>query len=73
MKIRCSYCGTIHFVPTFYLKFLNIFKNNYSFICQNCFHYNNRIMLFRTIHEVNDKEKNINKIIEAQNVSKRIN
>lgn len=66
MKIRCSYCGTEHSVPIFYLKILNIFKTDYSFICQKCFHYNNRLMRFWTVHNVNEKEKSVNKLVEAQ-------
>lgn len=64
MKIRCSYCGTEHSVPTFYLKFISIFKKNYSFICQNCLKYNNRLLLFRTVHDIDETEKISNKLLE---------
>ena len=73
MKIRCSYCGTVHTVPTFYLKFLSIFKKDYCFLCQNCLHLNNRLIRFWTVHDMNEKEKSANKLIEAQNVGKRFN
>lgn len=66
MRIRCSYCGLEHYVPTWYLKLLSIFKNNYSFICQGCLHYNNRRLMFRTVHDANKKERLANKTIEAQ-------
>lgn len=66
MKIRCSYCGTEHTVPLFYLKIISIFKEDYSFICQSCLHYNNRLIMFRTVHNINKNERISNKKIEAQ-------
>lgn len=68
MRIRCSYCGTEHNVPTFYLKIKSIFKDEYNFICQSCLHYNNRRIMFRTVHDANKKEREANKLIEAQKI-----
>lgn len=68
VKIRCSYCGTNHRVLTSYLKVLSIFTDNYSFICQRCLHYNNRRLMFRTVHDANKQEREANKLIEAQKI-----
>ena len=66
MRIRCSYCGAEHTVPTFYIKLYSIFRKEYSFICQYCLHYNNRLLMFRTVHDISKKEKIYNKKIEEQ-------
>lgn len=68
MKIRCSYCGTTHFVPLFYLKLLSIFKNDYYFVCQNCLHYNNRRLMFRTVHDVTEEEKQSNRLLKEAKI-----
>lgn len=65
MKIRCNYCGVEHWTPTFYLKLLSIFKTDYSFICQKCLSYNNRRLMFRTVHDVTKDERLYNKMLEA--------
>lgn len=66
MNFRCAYCGAEHYAPLPYLllKYL-IRKKYYYFVCQNCLHYNARLLIFRTVHDsLNEKEKESNKSLK---------
>ena len=59
---RCSYCGSTHKRPVWFLLLYHVFRDRYYLVCDVCHRTNCFLLVLRVVHDsLDSKEKDCNK------------